>query len=518
MQQALRRTSLVPPGFVVDSAFCDADMTVITVRSSRSFGLCPSCGTVSRRVHSHYRRRAADLPLSGRVVQLVVIARRFRCEAVLCGRQIFAERFPDGVLGPWSRRTARLDCIVHHLGLALGGRPAAMFARRLMLPVSNDTLLRVVRRRSRAPSDSLEVIGIDDWAWRRNHRYASIVCNLERRRIVTLLPDREPATAQAWFAAHPTIGIIARDRGGGYGEAAARALPDAVQVADRWHLMQNASRAFLDAVCKSMRQIRSAIGATTINPKLLTAAERLQYEGYLRREETNTAILALSKNGIAIKQIVRQTGYSRRLVRQVIRGERNDVFRTRQSSLDVHLPWLDEQWGSGCRNGTELWRRLTVRGFRGSLRVVGEWATRTRRAEKADTENLQRIPSARTIARLMTFGRDNLSKADTLTVAAIEAGIPALVEARELIAEFHTMIRHKAVAGLTLWIERARVSLVASFGSGVAKDEPAVRAAITLPWSNGQTEGQITRLKLVRRQMYGRGKIDLLQARLIGAE
>ena len=238
-----------------------------------------------------------------------------------------------------------------------------------MLPVSKDTLLRVVRRRSHSPADCLKVIGIDDWAWRRNHRYASIICNLERRRVVTLLPDREPATAQAWLAAHPTISIVARDRGGGYGEAAAKALPHAVQVADRWHLMENASRAFLDAVRKSMRQIRTVIGATAIDPELLTAAERLQYEGYLRREETNAAILALSKSGIRIKQIVRQTGHSRKLVRQVIRGERNDIFRTRQSSLDPHLPWLDDQWASGCRNGAELWRRLKERGFRGSLRV-----------------------------------------------------------------------------------------------------------------------------------------------------
>jgi transposase len=518
MQQALRRSSLVPTGFVVESAFCQADSTVIAVRSLTSFGLCPSCGTVSRRVHSHYRRRVTDLPLSGRVVQLVVIARRFRCDAVLCGRQIFTERFPEGVLAPSARRTTRLDCIVHHLGLALGGRPAALFARRLMLPVSNDTLLRVVRRRSCPRSDPLRVVGIDDWAWRRNHRYASIICNLERRRIVTLLPDREPATARAWFAAHPTIEIIARDRGGGYGEAAAKALPHAIQVADRWHLMENASRAFLDAVRKSMRKIRSAIGATTINPKLLTAAERIQYEGYLRREETNATILALSKNGMAIKQITRQTGYSRKLVRQVIRGERSDVFRTRQGSLDVHLTWLDDQWTSGCRTGAELWRRLTVRGFRGSLRVVGEWATRRRRAEKADAESLQRIPSARTIARLMTIGRDTLSKAETVTVAAVEAGVPTLVEAREVIAEFHMMIRRKTAAELTPWIDRARASLVGSFASGVAKDEAPVRAAITLPWSNGQTEGQITRLKLVRRQMYGRGNIDLLQARLIGAE
>ena len=221
---------------------------------------------------------------------------------------------------------------------------------------------------------------------------------------VTLLPDRELATAQAWLAHHPGIAIIARDRGGGYGEAAAKALPNAIQVADRWHLMENASRAFLDAIRKSMRQVRSAIGATTINPDLLTAAERIQYQGYLRREEANTAILALSNDGLPIKQIVRLTGHSRQLVRQVVRGERNDVFRVRQSSLDPHLPWLDAQWSAGCRNGAELWRLLSAHGFRGSLRVVTEWGTRRRRAEMADAENLQRVPSARTIARLMTIG------------------------------------------------------------------------------------------------------------------
>ena len=430
---------------------------------------------------------------------------------------MFAERFGDGVLPERSRRTSRLECIVHYLGLALGGRPAASFAKRLMLPVSNDTLLRVVRRRCRPSTEPLTVVGIDDWAFRRNHRYGTIVCDLERRRIVTLLPDREIATSVAWLSNHPEIKILSRDRGGGYGEAAARALPDAIQVADRWHLMENASAAFLDAVRKSMRSIRSAIGATIINPELLTCAERLQYEGFLRREETNAAIIALARNNVPIRQIVRRTGHSRKLVRQIIRGERTDVFRTRQCSIDAQLPFLDAQWGSGCRNGAELWRRLKEQGFRGSSRMVSEWATRRRRAEKATDEQLQRVPSARTIARLMTTARDHLSKADTVTIVAIENGVPILVQARTLIDRFHAMIRKRTDAALDPWITEARTSLIASFATGIGNDRTAVHAAITEPWSNGQTEGQITKLKLVKRQMYGRAKIDLLQARVIGA-
>jgi transposase len=283
-----------------------------------------------------------------------------------------------------------------------------------MLPVSDDMLLRVVRRRGCPPSPAPTVIGIDDWAWRRNQRYGTIICDLERRWPIRLLPDRETATAQAWLEEQPQVVIIARDRGGAYARAAAKALPHAVQVADRWHLMEkNASRAFLDAVRRSMRQIRCAIGAMTIKPELLTAAERLQYEGYRHREETNAAILALSKDGVAIKEIVRRTGHSRGTVRRVLRGECSDVFRTRETSLEAYLPWLDHEWAAGRQNGAALWRSLQALRFRGSLRVVPEWATRRRRAEQIDADTLHRVPSARTIARLMTIDRNDLSKAET---------------------------------------------------------------------------------------------------------
>ncbi len=517
MHKALHPSSLIPAGFAMVAASSDGDRTTVKVRSISRSSCCPTCGTDSHRVHSRYQRRVADLPLAGRSVRLIAEVCRFRCAATQCGQQIFTEQFATGVLAPWARRTGRLDGLVHHLGLALGGRPAASLAKRLMLPVSNDTLLRVVRRRGCPVKPAPTVIGIDDWAWRRNHRYGTIICDLERRKPISLLPDREPATAQAWLTTQPQIAVVARDRGGAYARAAAKALPHAVQVADRWHLMENASHAFLEAVRRSMRQIRRSVGAMTINPTLLTAAERLQYEGYLHREETNASVLTIAKNGASIKEIVRRTGHSRGLVRRILRGERSDVFRVRESSLETYLPWLDREWAAGSHNGADLWRRLRSQGFRGSLRVVTEWASRRRQAERVDTESLHRVPSARTIARLMTTGRDTLSRAETVTVAAVEAGVPRLVEARTVVEGFHEMIRRKTEADLVPWIERGRGSLVASFANGIARDVAAVQAAIVTSWSNGQTEGQITKLKLVKRQMYGRGKLDLLEARLVGA-
>ena len=509
--------SLIPSGLEVESVDDVEDTLVVTARSAAVMASCPLCGVASRHLQSHYVRRPSDLPCAGRRVCLRLLVRRFRCVIPGCPRQVFAERFGLAVLGERARRTGRLEEIVHHLGLALGGRPGAGFAQRLMLPVSNDTLLRVVRRRALPRLEPLTVIGIDDWAFRRNYRYGTIVCDLERRRVVALLPDREQATAEAWLRQHPGISVVSRDRGGGYGEAVARALPDATQVADRWHLMENASAAFLDAVRLSMRAVRSALGVVTIDPALLTAAERLQHEGFLRREDTTRQILALKEAGHSIKEIVRLTRHSRKLVRQAVRGIRGDVFRVRQSSLDAYLPVLDAEWASGCRNGAELWRRLRDQGFLGSLRVVTEWTTRHRRAELMQTQGLRKAPSARTLARLMGIGRDHLSKADTVTVAAVEAGVPELADARNLVERFGAMIRTNAAAELDGWIEQARASLIAPLARGIAKDVAAIRAAITEPWSNGQTEGQITRLKLIKRQMYGRAKLDLLEARLIGA-
>jgi transposase len=307
--------SLSPAGLLIDDVVIERDRILIIARCRAVAGECPDCGERSRRVHSCYERRLLDLPSHGRTVQLRVAVRRFRCAMPGCPRRIFAEPLHETVAGKSARRTLRLDAIVHHLGVALGGCPAASLARRLMLPVSKDTLLRVVRRHASRDRSPLHVIGIDDWAWKRGQRYGSIICDLERRRIVDLLPDREPATVEAWLSCHPEVRVISRDRGGGYGQAATRAAPQAVQVADRWHLIENASAAFLEAVRRSMRPIRMALGSTTIDPALLTHAERLQHDGYLTFECGAAAIaldVHLEDRGVMNKAI--DDGEGHRLV------------------------------------------------------------------------------------------------------------------------------------------------------------------------------------------------------------
>lgn len=211
-------------------------MLVVHAFAPSAAAACPRCGRPSHRLHSRYQRRLMDFPAHGREVRLSVLIRRFRCRTTDCRTRIFAERL--AATQSHARRTSRLQALVRHLGLALGGRPAQALADRLLLPVSKDTFLRSIRNASNAVPQVPRVIGIDDWAWRRGQRYGTLICDLERRRVIDLLPDREPATVAAWLRNHPQIEVVARDRNGGYGSAVSRALPKALQVADRSHLLE----------------------------------------------------------------------------------------------------------------------------------------------------------------------------------------------------------------------------------------------------------------------------------------
>jgi transposase len=364
----------------------------------------------------------------------------------------------------------------------------------------------------------LRAVGIDDWAWRKGCQYGTVICDLERRRIVALLPDRASGTSAAWLRGHPGIEFIARDRGASYADAASTGAPQATQIADRWHLFENASASFLDVVRQNMHAIRKSSATDSIDPALLSCAERKRWENFQHRKKTVDAVSQLVERGTPLKQITKRLSLARQTVRRIARGGGMEDFRSRVSILELHAETLDALWTGGCRNGAELWRRLRIQGFQGSLRVVSEWTTRRRLDESSNpVGRVRKTPSARKIARLMTIERDQVPNDHTSIMAKIERDVPPLLVARDLVDRFHEIMRQQKAADLGQWIAVAIDGPLSSFAKGIIADCDAVKAAILHSWSNGQTEGQITKHKLVKRQMYGRAKLDLLEARLIGA-
>lgn len=229
-------------------------------------------------------------------------------------------------------------------------------ACRLAIPVGKDTLLRTVRRRTARPRAPLSAVGIDDWAWRKGCQYGTVICDLERRRIAALLPDRASGTSAAGLRDHPSIEFIARDPGASYGDASSKGAPQALQIADRWHLFENASASFLDVVRQNMHAISKSPATDNMDPALLSCAERKRWENFQHRKKTVDAMLRLLEQETPLKQITRRLSLARQTVRRIARGGGLDVFRSRVSILEPYAETLDALWTGGCRNGAELWR------------------------------------------------------------------------------------------------------------------------------------------------------------------
>lgn len=579
---------------------------------------CTACHTSAHRVHSRYQRTLADLPLAQLPVRLQLHVRRFNCDNPACSHKTFSETVPDMII-PSARRTVRLTTEQRQLGLEVGGEVGARTAKRQGMPVSAATILRLVRHKPPADCSTRPTpakIGVDDFAFRKGQRYGTILVDLETHRPVDLLPDRTAATWEKWLREHPGIELIARDRASDYADGAARGAPDAVQVADRFHLCQNvremlqrllerhqaalraATRAdmatdvssshppvpLVAEVCEVCEietagvpgaqgtQLVVEVGANTadamptiapvgpvssapvssapvlstepaVSISLTTVATQSQRRR-ARRLQQYKAVRELHAEGYSMREISIQLQLGRNTVRRFAVADEFPERATRRvvhSKLDPFVSYLTQQMGAGQDNGMELWRQLRDQhGYTGSRALVSSWVAHHRHlcpVSKPDAKAAksrrrgapprpvherprpsQRRCSARQAAFLLIRQSENLDDVDAGLVERLCAQHPELQLARHLSGEFLMMVRDRRGERLEEWLIRAEESdipEIRSFVAGIRRDKAAVFAGLTLADSSGQVEGQVNRLKFIKRSGYGRANFDLLRHRVL---
>lgn len=310
-----RLLPFVPDGLNVLEVLSDPDGLVIVTTPRPAAAICPACRCPSHCRHSVYERILADLPWQGRAVRLRVRVRRFRCANPACTRRTFGELLAT-IAGSYARRSSRLGEVQRHLGFALGGEAGARLAQRLAIPLSPDTLLRIVRASPPPAPAPARVIGIDEWAWRRGRTYGTIIVDLERNTITDLLPDRDTASVAAWLRDHPEVAIVARDRAEVYGEGVRQGAPTARHVADRWHLLRNLSVALQAVVGQHHAAIRAA-AHEILGPQIeaaqaeqaarvpLTATQKRSLAIQTRRQGRYEELLRLHDAGASVSGMAR---------------------------------------------------------------------------------------------------------------------------------------------------------------------------------------------------------------------
>jgi transposase len=544
---------LLPPSLRVEALLVAAGGLTIRVSSAATEARCPRCGEPADRVHGRATRTPADVPWAGVVVRLWVQIRTFFCDNPACPRQIVGERL-EGNAAVSARRTDRRRAALLRIALAHGGEAGARLAAELGYRVSPDTLLRLLRAAPEAEVPTPAVLGVDDWAIHKGLTYGTLLVDLERHCPVDVLPDRSSASFAAWLKAHPGVEVIARDRAGAYAEGARDGAPNAVQVADRWHLVDNLADA-LEACFRGKGPCLTA-AATALSehandkdtegdpaPPPADAVDQgkrrhpqperwreRQAEaaaaGVARRREKYDQARALRARGATVAAIARTVGIGRRTVYRSPRApppqrkRRSDYGQRRV--ITPFEPDLLKRWAAGCQTATVLWREIQAQGFAYSLTNVQRFVAQLRREGASPTgrrrTDLTRPhgPPPRHVAALVLRRPDRRTEEQRADLAQLRTEDPAIAAAVDLVDDFLVMLRRREGPRLPAWLDAAEASGVgdlARFARKIRDDAAAVQAGLTLRHSNGQTEGQVGRLKLVKRQGYGRAKVDLLPKR-----
>ena len=532
------KTLLADPAVLrVEKIVAEKSSLIIFMKSVQKQAHCPLCQHVSVKRHSHYNRRLADLPWQGVAVKTSLSIGRFFCTNDLCARKIFAERLPK-VAADFARRTLRLNETLTDLAFALGGEAGRRLAEKLGLLISADTLLRRIRQFALRPDQTPRVLGIDDFAFRKRHNYGTILIDLETREPIDLLPDRESKTVSEWLKAHPGVEIVARDRSPLYAEGVALGAPAAEQVADRWHLLKNVVdvlKEFLNQHHSEFSQARQVVigrqssAVETVNlPSDRRTKARAQTR--TRRFELYNKVQALKKDGSTQNEVVRRLGiskqYARRLIHAAIFPERSP-FPPRRTSVDIYADYLHRRWAEGCQNASGLWREIKEQGFAGARGAVTRYVRLRMRDPHQITQQYQRrtqlpaikmpLPSARRAAWLFLKDPAELTAEEKLFIDELLESSSEIKQAVTLTKQFQELVKTRNSDFLEQWLASAE-GLSAkwkNFVKGLRQDGAAVKAALTTDWSNGQTEGQVNRLKFLKRQMFGRANFDLLRARVL---
>ena len=531
-------------GLLVERVLVTADTIHVQARRSRRTAACPACGRRSARVHSRYTRRIADEPVGGRPVEIHLQIRRFRCGTRTWPRQTFAEQAPS-LVGRRARRTMPLLRFLEDVGLTIGGRPGARFAGRHAIAVSRMTLIRLVRARPLPTTSAPRVLGVDDFALRRHRRYGTVLVDVVGSKIVDLLPDRTAASLTTWLTQHKAPEVICRDRAGEYASGARQGAPAAVQVADRFHLAVNSSDTLERVLHRHAAALRACVRpkddqdapgtpeppafhlSPSVGPSQAKRARRLA------RYET---VMRLRGEGFSITAIADEVGLTRQTVRKYVRADGFPEWAPRRTPLSAgtrHGEYLRTRWAEGVQDALTLWRELEQRGYRGSLRTVQRavvpWrhgpalrGRHTRRLGRKPREVKweHRPPSAAQAVWFLLLPLDRLTVEQQLMRSRLLEAAPEVQQALHEITAFRQMLHDRDSTGLEPWLRLAEASGVPeirSFAAMIRRDEAAVQAALDYSWSSGRIEGAITKVKLVKRQMFGRGSLDLLKRRVMRA-